>query len=203
MPNGDGRDSQGAGEAARFRIMRASQLVTRWGDRAGGQDIQQIHRSPADIAERSWRRLERIDTRILALLERFAPPLLRLSLGIVFVWFGILKITGQTPVGEMVADTIFWLNPDWFVPLLGVFETLVGVGLLLGRGLRLVLALFVLQMMGTFLVLVVQPNVAFQDGNPLMLTTEGEFVVKNLVLLSAGLMIGSRLRALSSWTQGA
>jgi len=176
-------------------------LVTRWGDRAGGQDIQQIHRSPADIAERSWRRLERIDTRILALLERFAPPLLRLSLGIVFVWFGILKITGQTPVGEIVADTVFWLNPDWFVPLLGVFETLVGVGLLFGRGLRLVLALFVVQMMGTFLVLVVQPDVAFQDGNPLMLTTEGEFVVKNLVLLSAGLMIGSRLRALSSWTR--
>ncbi|MGI8520187.1 MAG: DoxX family membrane protein [Actinomycetota bacterium] len=186
---------------ARYRITRASQLVTRWGDRAGGQNIQQIHRSPADIAERSWRRLEKIDTRILALLERFAPPLLRLSLGIVFVWFGILKITGQTPVGEMVADTVFWLNPDWFVPLLGVFETLVGVGLLLGRGLRLVLALFVLQMMGTFLVLVVQPDVAFQDGNPLMLTTEGEFVVKNLVLLSAGLMIGSRLRALSSWTR--
>jgi len=58
---------------------------------------QQIHSSPADIAERSWRRLERIDTRLLALLERFALPLLRLSLGIVFVWFGILKITDQPP----------------------------------------------------------------------------------------------------------
>jgi putative oxidoreductase len=161
---------------------------------------QEIHRSPADIAERAWRWLERLDSRVLGLLERFALPLLRLSLGIVFVWFGILKITGQTPVSELVADTVFWLDPDWFVPMLGVFEVLVGIGLLIGRGLRLVLALFVLQMVGTFLVLVVQPDVAFQDGNLLMLTTEGEFVVKNLVLLSAGLMIGSRLRALSSWT---
>jgi putative oxidoreductase len=161
---------------------------------------QEIRRAPADIAERSWRRLERLDSRVLTLLERFALPMLRVSLGLVFVWFGILKVTGQTPVGELVADTVFWLNPDWFVPLLGVFEVLVGVGLLFGRGLRLVLALFALQMIGTFLVLVVQPDVAFQDGNPLMLTTEGEFVVKNLVLLSAGLMIGSRLRALSSWT---
>jgi uncharacterized membrane protein YkgB len=91
------------------------------------------------------------------------------------------------------------LSPDWFVPLLGVFEVLVGVGLLLGRGLRLVLVLFALQMVGTFLVLVVQPDVAFQHGNPLLLTTEGEFVVKNLVLLSAGLMIGSRLQALPKW----
>lgn len=58
---------------------------------------EQLHSSPADIAERSWRRVERIDTRVLALLERFALLLLRLSLGIVFVWFGILKITDQTP----------------------------------------------------------------------------------------------------------
>src|ERR671919_484144 len=116
---------------------------------AGGQDMQQeIQRSPADIAERAWRRFERLDAKVLALLERFALPLLRLSLGIVFVWFGILKITGQTPVGELVADTVFWLDPDLFVPLLGVLEVLVGVGLLFGRGLRLVLALFALQMIG-------------------------------------------------------
>jgi putative oxidoreductase len=159
---------------------------------------QQGHRSPAGMAERSWRWLEEIDKRVLGLLKRTALPLLRLSLGIVFVWFGILKITGQTPVSDLVADTVFWLNPDWFIPLLGAFEVLVGVGLLFGRGLRLVLALFALQMLGTFLVLVVQPDVAFQGGNPLLLTTEGEFVVKNLVLLSAGLMIGSRLEALES-----
>ena len=161
---------------------------------------EKLNRSPADIAERAWRGLERIDSMVLALLERIALPLLRLSLGIVFVWFGILKITGQTPVAQLVADTVFWIDPDWFVPLLGVLEALVGMGLLLGRGLRLVLALFILQMIGTFLVLVIQPDVAFQNGNPLVLTTEGEFVVKNLVLLSAGLTIGSRLKALSSWT---
>ena len=161
---------------------------------------EKLTRSPADIAERAWRGLERIDSKVLALLERVALPLLRVSLGIVFVWFGILKITGQTPVAQLVADTVFWIDPDWFVPLLGVFEALVGFGLLFGRGLRLVLALFILQMIGTFLVLVVQPDVAFQNGNPLILTTEGEFVVKNLVLLSAGLTIGSRLKALSSWT---
>jgi putative oxidoreductase len=61
--------------------------------------------------------------------------------------------------------------------------------------------LFVLQMLGTFLVLVVQPDIAFQEANPLLLTTEGEFVIKNLVLLSAGLLIGSRLKALPKWTR--
>ena len=162
--------------------------------------MQNELRTPAEIAERSWRRLERLDRRILALLKRAALPLLRLSLGLVFVWFGALKIAGETPVADLVADTVYWVDPSWFVPLLGVFEVVVGIGLLLGRLLRIVLALFVLQMMGTFLVLVIQPEVAFQDGNPLMLTTEGEFVIKNLVLLSAGLVIGSRLQALPKWT---
>jgi putative oxidoreductase len=160
---------------------------------------QELHRSPAHAAERAWLWLERQDRRVLGMLERIALPLLRLSLGVVFVWFGILKITGQTPVSELVADTVFWVDPRWFVPLLGVFEVLVGLGLFLGKGLRIVLALFVLQMMGTFLVLVVQPEVAFQGRNPLLLTTEGEFVVKNLVLLSAGLLIGSNLRTLPNW----
>lgn len=157
-------------------------------------------RSPGDVAERSWTRLRRLDERVRAALKRFAPTMLRVSLGLVFVWFGVLKIIGQTPVSDLVADTVYWLDPEWFVPLLGVFEVLVGIGLLLARALRIVLGLFVLQMIGTFLVLVVQPEIAFQDGNPLLLTTEGEFVIKNLVLLSAGMVLGSRLQALPTWS---
>jgi putative oxidoreductase len=167
------------------------------GGDAGRCRVQpEIRRSLPDVLERSWNGLERLDRKILAFLERAALPLLRLSLGVVFVWFGILKIVGQTPVAKLVADTVYWLDPRWFVPFLGAFEVLVGVGLLLGRLQRIVLALFAVQMVGTFLVLIVQPDVAFQHGNPLLLTTEGEFVVKNLVLLSAGLMIGSRVKGL-------
>jgi uncharacterized membrane protein YkgB len=160
---------------------------------------RQLQRSPADAAERVWLRLQVADTKILSFLQRRALVLLRMSLGVVFVWFGALKVGGETPVSDLVANTVYWLDPAWFVPLLGAFEMIVGIGLLLARGLRIVLALFALQMLGTFLVLVVQPEIAFQDGNPLLLTTEGEFVVKNLVLLSAGLTIGSRLRSLPSW----
>jgi putative oxidoreductase len=162
---------------------------------------KQEQRSPAEVGEGLWSRLQAIDTRILHILNRSALPMLRVSLGIVFLWFGGLKIAGETPVSELVANTVYWLDPSWFVPLLGVLELIVGVGLLLGRALRLVLALFVLQMLGTFLVLVVQPDIAFQEANPLLLTTEGEFVIKNLVLLSAGLLIGSRLKALPKWTR--
>ena len=138
--------------------------------------------------------LERIDQTVTAFLGRWSQPALRVSVALVFIWFGALKIFDVTPVTELVANTVYWFDPDWVVPTLGVVEVAVGLGLLFGVALRSVLALFFLQMLGTFLVFVVQPDVAFVDGNPLLLTTEGEFVVKNLVLLSAGLVIGTAVR---------
>ncbi len=74
---------------------------------------------------------------------------------------------------------------------LGLWEIAIGSGLLFGVALRLVLLLFWLQLAGTFMVLVLRPEIAFQEGNPFLLTTEGEFVIKNLVLISAGLAVGS------------
>jgi hypothetical protein len=68
--------------------------------------------------------------------------------------------------------------------------------LVVNRFLRVALALFAAQMVGTFLVFLVLPDVAFTEGNPLRLTDEGEFVVKNLVLFTAGLVVGSSLPAL-------
>ena len=126
-------------------------------------------------------------------LDASACHCLRISIGIVFVWFGLLKIFDVSPVSELVAKTIYWFDPDVVVPALGVFEVFVGLCLIAGRLMRIALPLLVLQMAGTFLVLVMHPDVAFQGGNPFLLTVEGEFVIKNLVLLSAALVIGSRL----------
>ena len=120
--------------------------------------------------------------------------LLRASLALTFIWFGALKVAGTTPVTTLVADTVAWIpgiDAAWFVPALGAVEVVLGAGLLLGRAPRVVLAALVGHLVGTFLVLVVQPEVAFQQGNPLLLTTEGEFVVKNLVLISGLLVLGA------------
>jgi putative oxidoreductase len=108
------------------------------------------------------RRLER-------LLRRAVPLLLRGSLGLTFAWFGALKLAGQ---------------PTLPASLIAV-EVLLGAGLLLGRFLPLVLAGVALQLAGTFLVPLLRPDVAFVDGNLLLLSVEGEYVVKNLVLLAA------------------
>lgn len=135
------------------------------------------------------------DRRVLGFLRRVSPWLLRASLALTFIWFGALKVAGTTPVAALVADTIAWvpgIDAGWFVPALGAFEVLLGAALLMGRAPRLVLVTLVGHLTGTFLVLIVQPEVAFQNGNPLLLTTEGEFVVKNLVLISALLMLAAQ-----------
>ena len=137
---------------------------------------------------------DRLDRMVVTALQRWSVPILRISLGIVFLWFGALKVFGVTPVADLVAATVYWVDPEWFVPLLGVVEMLVGAGLILRRAMRTILAVFLAQMAGTFLVLIFLPDVAFQDGNPLKLTVEGEFVIKNLVLLAAGLVVGATVR---------
>jgi len=103
----------------------------------------------------------------------------------------VLKVTGDSPVAGLVLRTVYWIDSDVFIPFLGVWEMLVGLGLLFAVALRLTLFLFWLQMAGTLLVLLLRPEIAFRNGNPLLLTVEGEFVIKNLVLIAGGLVIGS------------
>ncbi len=130
-----------------------------------------------------------LDQRISTFFRRWGIPALRVSVAVVFIWFGALKIFGVTPVADLVANTVYWFESDLAVPAIGVVEVVVGLGLLFRLAMRAVLGLFFLQMIGTFLVLILLPDVAFQHGNPLLLTVEGEFVIKNLVLISAGMVI--------------
>lgn len=148
-------------------------------------------------------RLEAFDRTLRRLTGRAGPLLLRISLGIVFVWFGALKVAGVSSVGGLVAATVPFLDSSWFVPVLGVLEILIGLAFVTGRLLRLALPVFALQLGGTFLVLVLLPEVAFERDNPLLLTVVGEFVVKNLVLLSAGLVVASAAKPLRAQDAGA
>lgn len=140
------------------------------------------------------RQFDALDRALVRLMAAYGVRVLRWALGLIFVWFGALKILRVSPVADLVARTVYWLPSDTFVPILGVWEVAVGLGLLLGVALRVTLFLFWLQMAGTFLVLFLRPEIAFQSGNPVLLTVEGEFVVKNLVLIAAGLVIGSTVR---------
>ncbi|MFE7661900.1 hypothetical protein [Streptomyces celluloflavus] len=114
---------------------------------------------------------------------------LRLALATVYVWFGVLKLLGTSPAGVLVRAALPFPAPSWFVPALGGVEILIGTLFALNRYLPQLLPLFAAHMAGTFSLLVFAPHLAFQNADPLQLTATGEFVIKNLILLSAGALV--------------
>jgi uncharacterized membrane protein YkgB len=127
---------------------------------------------------------------LTAFLHRRSIPVLRVALGAVFIWFGALKLTSATPVADLVRHSVPFIQaPAWIVPALGCFEVAIGLCLMFRRALIVILPLFVAHMTATFSVLVTQPGIAFVHGDPLLLTIVGEFVVKNLVLVAAGIAV--------------
>jgi putative oxidoreductase len=129
---------------------------------------------------------------IISVLRRISVPLLRGAIGVVFVWFGVLKIGDTSPVGDFVANTLPWFDRTWLVPTVGFFEIVIGVAMMVGRFVTLVCVLLTAHLTGTFLALIMQPDITFQHRNLFLLTTEGEFVIKNIVFIAAGLVIAAR-----------
>ncbi len=125
-------------------------------------------------------------------LNRNSLTLLRFSLAIIFIWFRALKPFGQSPAVELITKTVYWFDPKIFIPILGIWEMLIGICLLFPPLIRVGLALLALQMPRTFLPLVLLPEVCF-ISIPFDLTLEGQYIVKNLVLIGAGLVVGSKL----------
>jgi len=119
--------------------------------------------------------------------------LLRYSLGIVFIWFGLLKPLGVSPAAELVERTVYWFPPDVFVPILGWWEVAIGACMLWRPLIRVSIFLLLLQMPGTMLPLFLLPDVCFTHV-PWALTLEGQYIVKNLTLVSAALVVGGTVR---------
>lgn len=134
-----------------------------------------------------------IDKQITKFMEKYGTISLRYSLGLVFIWFGILKPFGVSPAQSLVENTVFWFPSEVFVPILGWWEVAIGVGLLFKPLIRVALLLLFIQMPGTFLPLVLLPEVCFTNF-PFALTLEGQYIIKNLILISAGLVIGGMVR---------
>ncbi len=139
-------------------------------------------------------RLEGRVARLETLVGRVTVPALRMSLGLVFVWFGVLKVVGDSPVAGLIGATVPWIDPVLLVPALGWLEVVLGLALLAGRPRRLALLAAAAHLSGTFLTFVQAPSLVISDGNPFLLTANGEFVLKNLVLICAALVLLGRSR---------
>jgi uncharacterized membrane protein YkgB len=139
------------------------------------------------------------DRRVTRWMARHGPLLLRLSLAVVFLWFGALKFfPSESPAEDLAARTILTLTGgrvrgSLSLPVLATWECLIGLGLLSGRFLRITLLLLFVQMAGTLVPLLLFPAEVFAHF-PFVPTLTGQYIIKNLVLISAGVVVGATVR---------
>jgi uncharacterized membrane protein YkgB len=144
-------------------------------------------------------RLDPLDRRITGWMARHGVALTRISLGIVFLWFGALKfVPGWSPAEDLATRTIARLSfglvsAGTALPALAAWESLIGLGLLSGRFLRVTLLLLWVQMAGTLTPLVFFPGETFRVI-PWAPTLEGQYIIKNLVLIAAAIVVGATVR---------
>lgn len=146
-----------------------------------------------------YRWFDGVDVRLTGWMARYGVTLLRVSLGVVFLWFGVLKFfPGLSPAQDLATRAIgvltFGRVPSHVaIPMLAAWECVIGLGLISGLFMRATLLLLWLQMIGTITPLAFFPHEAFARI-PYAPTLEGQYIIKNLVLISAGIVIGATVR---------
>ena len=146
-----------------------------------------------------WSKADAIDARITRWMAAQGIRMLRISLGVVFLWFGALKFfAGLSPAQDLATRTISTLTFGHIAPgtallLLATWECLIGLGLILGVFMRATLLLLWVQMLGTVTPLILFPHETFAQI-PYAPTLEGQYIIKNIVLVSAGIVIGATVR---------
>lgn len=148
----------------------------------------------AQLVEKIRVNFDRIDRQITGWMARYGLLFIRIGLGIIFFWFGALKLfDGLSPAEDLVRSTIFFIDPDVFFPVLAIWEMAIGVGLVIGRYMRVTLLLLFLQMAGTFSPLLFLPEAVWVRF-PFVLTLEGQYIIKNLAIIGAALVLGATVR---------
>lgn len=143
--------------------------------------------------------IQQFDILVISRLRRLEVPLARAAIFLVYFWFGILKFLGVSPAAPLVKDlfekTINVMPFSVFYTFFSIFEVVIGV-LFLIRGLeRLAIFLLGLHLIATILPLIFLPHIAWQAF--LVPTLEGQYIIKNILIVASAVVVGSKLISLS------
>lgn len=145
--------------------------------------------APASLAAALADRGRSLDDAVCRVLQPITLPALRVMLGVLFLWFGLLKVLGRSPVADLVEQTLSLPGGLSILLVLGTAEVVVGVLIISGVLLRLSLFVLVAHLIGTFSTFALAPELMVSEANIFLLTTEGEFVVKNGILIVGALVL--------------
>jgi len=134
--------------------------------------------------------VSRGDQHLLPHMREWGHKAERYLIGGLFIWFGLLKMSGELSATSIVAKSVYWFDPSIGVPLLGLWEITMGLLLFFPATLRLALLLFFIRLPGTFLALILNYDACFADGL-LVPTIQGQYLLKEFTLVGADLVIGS------------
>lgn len=138
---------------------------------------------------------EKIDLFIAEWMNKWSSSAIRVSFAIIFIWFGILKPFDVSSAESLLKATVVWLpfgTPEFWLVVIGWWEVAIGVTFLFPQTTKIAIGLLFLQMFGTFMPLVVLPEVTFQNGNLLTPSLEGQYIIKNVMIISAALALGGK-----------
>src|SRR5256885_785159 len=101
----------------------------------------------------------KIDNFALGLIARYGLTLLRVAVGVIFFWFGALKLVpGLSPAEHLIRESITFLPMNIFLPFLACWEMAIGLGFIMGKFQRLTILLMLAQMGGAMSPLVLRPD---------------------------------------------
>ena len=139
--------------------------------------------------------IRQFDIELIHLFRKISEPTARFGLFIVFFWFGALKIFNLSPATPLVQNlfekTISIIDFSTFIILFGLFEAIIGILFLIRGSERVVLPMLLLHMITTFMPLFVLPEATWSGF--LIPTLEGQYIIKNLVIIAAAIGIAAHL----------
>lgn len=139
------------------------------------------------------RLFDRADAAVIRWMGTWGHLVERVGLSVIFFWFGLLKILGHTSATSIIAKTVYLSSPKVMVPILGFWEALIGVCFLFRRLVRAAIVLLMLRIVGSLLALIVKPEECWVVF-PWIPTIQGQYLIKDIALFGAALVIGATAR---------
>lgn len=146
--------------------------------------------------DRVARRLKRFDEVFIDFIKPRSILFLRISIGLIYVLFGILKFFPQySPAEQLASDTISMMtlgiiSDSLALNLLAIVEVGIGFGLILGWRIKWIIWVTLWHMVCTFFPMLFIPDVAYSHS-PISLSLVGQYILKNIIIIAALLTIYS------------
>ncbi len=129
--------------------------------------------------------------KISEILKHIDIPLARFSIFIVYAWFGILKVVGQSPASPLVSDllekTLPFMSFSTFIVIFGLYEVLIGILFLIPKLRYIAVALLIPHLIMTTGPILLLPAIAWSGW--FIPTLEGQYIIKNILIVALAIHI--------------